>query len=217
MTLLQNGVFLVVLFTFLAWALRVTFVSFDALSDLTLAGVLNEGLRAVIFVGPVVIYLKCVERAPALEFLGMKKPRNNAAWILPLTGTLFVGWYLLLDGVVGDGRINGATTTVVLFTVLSPATLVEEVYFRGFLLNKFWRVTDFWRANLASSSLFALIHFPGWFALGNFSSPLVVADALGILAFGMVYGWVMKKTGSLWPAYVLHALNNLLVVTVLGA
>jgi membrane protease YdiL (CAAX protease family) len=173
--LLQNGVFLVVVFTFFAWPLRVTFVSFDTLSDLTLAGVLNEGLRAVIFVGPVLIYLRYVERAPALEFLAMNKPRKNAAWVLALTGALFVVWHLLLDGVIGDGRINGAAPAVVLFTVLSPATLVEEVYFRGFLLNKFWQVTSFWRANLASSSLFALIHFSGWFALGNFSSPLVVA------------------------------------------
>ncbi len=147
----------------------------------------------------------------------LNKPRKNVAWVLPLTGTLFVVWYLLLDGVIGDGRINGAAPAVVLFTVLSPATLVEEVYFRGFLLNKFWQTRGFWQANLASSSLFALIHFPGWLALGNFSSPLVVADALGILVFGMVFGWVMKKTDSLWPAYVLHALNNLLVVAVLGA
>jgi membrane protease YdiL (CAAX protease family) len=210
-------VFLVVLFTFFAWSLRVAFVSFDTLSDLTLAGILNEGLRTVIFVGPVLIYLRYIERAPALEFLRLNKPRKNAAWVLALTGTLFIVWYLLLDGVIGDGRISGAAPAVVLFTVLSPATLVEEVYFRGFLLNKFWQVMGFWRANLASSSLFALIHFSGWFALGNFSSPLVVADALGILVFGMVFGWAMKKTGSLWPAYVLHALNNLLVVAVLGA
>lgn len=88
--LLQNGVFLVVVFTFFAWPLRVAFVSFDTLSDLTLAGVLNEGLRAVIFVGPVLIYLRYVERAPALEFLAMNKPRKNAAWVLALTGALFV-------------------------------------------------------------------------------------------------------------------------------
>ncbi len=88
--LLQNGVFLVVLFTFFTWSLRVAFVSFDTLSDLTLASVLNEGLRAVIFVGPVLIYLRYVERAPALEFLRLNKPRKNAAWILALTGTLLI-------------------------------------------------------------------------------------------------------------------------------
>jgi membrane protease YdiL (CAAX protease family) len=84
-------------------------------------------------------------------------------------------------------------------------------------LSKFWQVTGFWQANLASSSLFTLIHFPGWYALGNFSSPLVIADALGILVFGTVFGWAMARTGSLWPAYALHALNNLLSIAVLGA
>ncbi len=76
MKLLQNGLFLVVLFTFFAWSLRVTFVSFDTLSDLTLAGVLNEGLRTVIFVGPMLIYLRYVERAPALEFLRLNEVRS---------------------------------------------------------------------------------------------------------------------------------------------
>ncbi len=211
---LRNGVFLVVLFTFLAWTLRVAFVGFDTLSDLTLAGVSNESLRALIFVGPVLLYLRYVERARAVEFLKLNAPRGDASRILLVVGALFVGWYLLLDYVVGDGRIGGAGLAQVLFTILSPATLVEEIYFRGFLLNKLWQTMGFWRANLASSSLFALIHFPGWFALGNFASPLIVADVFGILVFGMAFGWVMKRTGSLWPAYVLHALNNLLVVTV---
>jgi hypothetical protein len=215
--LLRNGVSLVVLFTFLAWSLRVAFVSFDTLSDLTLAGVLNEVLRTVIFVGPVLVYLRYVERASILAFLKMNKPRENTSWVLLAAGALFVGWYLLLDGVIGDGRIGGTGFALVLLTVLSPTTLVEEIYFRGFLLSKFWQVTGFWQANLASSSLFTLIHFPGWYALGNFSSPLVIADALGILVFGTIFGWAMTRTGSLWPAYALHALNNLLSIAVLGA
>ncbi len=212
-----NGVFLVVLFTFVAWALRVAFVSFDALSDLTLAGVLNEGLRALIFVGPVLLYLRFAERTRAVEFLKLNAPRRDASRALLIVGALFVSWYLLLDYIVGDGRIGGAGFAQVLFAALSPATLVEEIYFRGFLLNKLWQTMGFWRANLASSSLFTLIHFPGWFALCNFSSPLIVTDVLGILVFGMVFGWIMKRTGSLWPAYALHALNNLLAVAVFSS
>lgn len=72
-----------------------------------------------------------------------------------------MGWYLLLDRVLGDGTNVGAALTTVLFTIVSPATLVEEIYFRGFLLNKIWQVTSFWRANFASSLLFALFYFPG--------------------------------------------------------
>lgn len=213
---LRNGVFLVILFTFFAWTLRVALLIFDTLSDLTLAGILNEGLRIVVFVGPVLIYLRYVEKAPVLAFLKINRPRADSVWVLPLTGALIASWYPLLDNVLGNGTIAGAAPAVVLFTILSPATLVEEVYFRGFLLNKFWQATSFWRANFASSLLFVLVHFPGWYALGNFSTPLVVADALGLLVFGLVFGWVMKQTDSLWSAYLLHALNNLLVVTAFG-
>ena len=123
---------------FLTWSLRVALVNFDALSDLTLAGVLNEALRAVIFVGPVVLYLRYVERAPVLTFLGINKPRASFAWVLPLAGTLLAVWYVLLDQTAGDGGITGVAPAIVLFTILSPATLVEEIFFRDFLLNKFW-------------------------------------------------------------------------------
>jgi len=43
---LRKGIFLVVLCVFSAWSLHVALVSFDALSDLTLAGLLNEVLRS---------------------------------------------------------------------------------------------------------------------------------------------------------------------------
>jgi hypothetical protein len=73
---LRNGVFLVVLFVFSAWSPRVALVNFDTLSDLTLAGMLNEALRTVIFVGPVFLYLRYVEKAPVLAFLRISRPRE---------------------------------------------------------------------------------------------------------------------------------------------
>ncbi|PLS84264.1 MAG: hypothetical protein CYG60_18895, partial [Actinobacteria bacterium] len=174
----------------------------------------NEALRAVIFVGPVLMYLKYVERAPARAFLEISTLRRNAAWLLALLGTALVCWFLVLDQVIGDGRIGGAAAAVLLFTVFSPTTLVEEVYFQGFLLNKLRQITGFWRANLASSLMFSLIHVPGWIALGRFATPFVAVDFLGLVIFGMLFGWAMIRTGSLWSAYVLHALHNLLVVSV---
>jgi hypothetical protein len=47
--------------------------------------------------------------------------------------------------------------------------------------------------------------------------PLFVTDALGLLVLGMIFGGAVKKTGSLWTAYILHTLNNLLFVMILGA
>lgn len=73
-----NGVFLVVLSTFFAWSLRVALLSFDTLSDLTLAGVLNQGLRIVIFIGPVLIYLRYFEKASVLAFLKLNRLRAGS-------------------------------------------------------------------------------------------------------------------------------------------
>ena len=192
------------------------FLSFEGLADLTAGGLRNEVLRAAIFVGPVLLYLRYVERTPVLAFLKIIGPRRNAVWLLPLLGTLFTCWALALDRVIGDGRIGGAAAAVVLLTALSPTTLVEEIHFRGFLLNKLRQIRVFWRANIASSCLFGLIHVPGWIALGEFATPFVAVDFVGLVVVGMLLGWAMVKTGSLWSAYVLHALHNLLVVSVVG-
>ena len=61
-----------------------------------------------------------------------------------------------------------------------------------------------------------MIHVPGWLALGRFATPLVAADFLGIVVFGMLFGWAMRETGSLWSAYALHALRNLAVALILS-
>ena len=84
------GVLLVVLFTFVAWSLRVAFLGYDGLADLTLAGVANEALRAVIFVSPVLLYLRYVERTRAARFLRLVAPSRDALTYLPLAGAAFV-------------------------------------------------------------------------------------------------------------------------------
>jgi hypothetical protein len=94
---LRSGVFLVVFFVFSAWSLRVALVNFDTLSALTLASMLNEVVRAVIFVGPVFLYLRYVEKVPVLVFLRISRPHASFARVIPLAGTLFVVWYVLLD------------------------------------------------------------------------------------------------------------------------
>ena len=150
---LPFGVLLVVLFTFVAWSLRVAFLGYDGLSDLTLAGVTNEALRAVIFVGPVLLYLRYVEKARATRFLRLVAPSREALTYLLVAGAAFVAWYLLLDELMGSRGLAELTFVTVLFTVLSPTTLIEEVYLRGFLLNKFWQTTSFWKANAAPARL----------------------------------------------------------------
>lgn len=79
------------------------------------------------------------------------------------------------------------------------APLVEEVVFRGLLYGWVagrWGTTVAW---LVSSILFAAAH-------------VEPAHALLVLPLGLWFGWLRRRTDSLWPSLVAHMVNNGLAV-----
>jgi len=83
------------------------------------------------------------------------------------------------------------------FVLVAPVT--EELLFRGLILRGFVRRYPLPKALLVSAGLFALTHLNPW----QFCS----AAALGV-----VFGWWVARTGSLWPGLIGHALVNAAVV-----
>ena len=93
------------------------------------------------------------------------------------------------DSLAGVGQGNVILATVGL-VVLPP--LVEEVVFRGVLLERFsvkWRVGV---AVILSAVLFGILH----------------ADPVGAGMFGIITGLLYLRTGSLWPGIIIHPVNN---------
>lgn len=90
-----------------------------------------------------------------------------------------------------------AILVYVLYVVLiSP--LVEEVVFRGIILNSMRRFGDSF-ALLVSALLFALFH-------GN------LIQAPNAFLMGLVIGYFVLCTGSLWTGVLIHMVNNALVL-----
>ena len=90
------------------------------------------------------------------------------------------------------------------------AAVLEEIFFRGLIqgavvaiLGPAWR----WSAVIIVALAFALVHIGGvpWQALP------------GLLALGVILGWVYEKSGSLWPAIGLHAAFNALNIVLVRA
>ena len=95
-----------------------------------------------------------------------------------------------LEG-VGQGNLVLALIGLV---ILPP--LVEEITFRGILLE---RLAVKWRVGVAvivSAVLFGILH----------------ADPVGAGMFGVVTGLLYLRTGSLWPGILIHLVNNLVAV-----
>lgn len=78
---------------------------------------------------------------------------------------------------------------------IGVAPIIEEFFFRGLIqhpLERRWGATP---AILATAAIFAFIHLLPWiFPLHFF--------------LGVVFGWVVYATRSIWPAVILHAANN---------
>ena len=85
------------------------------------------------------------------------------------------------------------------------AGIVEEIVFRGYLVNLLAKKYSFWVAGLVPSFLFTIIHLGAAHSLLNVFQ-LLVAGMLVSIMFLAIY----KKTGSIWNASIVHFLWNFL-------
>lgn len=103
-----------------------------------------------------------------------------------------------LEDVDKDTQDSMTNSALSLLTGCAFAPFVGEMVFRGAITNSLLA----WRRNVvvalaAPSLLFAVAHL--YFALTPF-----------YFTFGLIAGWFVIRTGSLWPSVVFHATNNIL-------
>lgn len=83
--------------------------------------------------------------------------------------------------------------------------LAQELQFRGLLLGALDRVAPPWAANVGQAAFFGLAHLAVQYQ-GPTGAFVPVTVALGLL-----FGWITQKTGSLWPAIIIHAVADVAV------
>jgi membrane protease YdiL (CAAX protease family) len=85
----------------------------------------------------------------------------------------------------------------------------EEVFFRGIILVLFMRVYPLRRAVFLSTFLFALVH------LNPMAISLeMIVDVVSIFFIGLLFTYLVLKTGSLLPAIVFHYIHDIFVLLV---
>jgi len=77
---------------------------------------------------------------------------------------------------------------------VTPA-ICEELAFRGFILSGLRRMGHKWGAIVLTSVFFGLAHG-------------LLQQSLSACAVGIVIGYVVVKTGSLWPGVLFHFTHN---------
>lgn len=171
-------------------------------------------LRAVIWLVPVLFYLRRHDRRRPAEALGVTTRVNPRGLAKSAVGaaiylTLIV---MLLRATTPPEAVGGAGSALAPLTVVymvSKAAL-EELFMRGFLLGQLVRFTSSFRAQAAVAVLFMLVHLPNWIAVEHMGIEQLVPSAIAVLLLGIVLGAVTRASNNIVPAIVLHFVNNLI-------
>ncbi len=109
-----------------------------------------------------------------------------------------------LEPVMADIISPGETLPLLIFTlnIAVIAPIVEEVVFRGVIMNTLRRFGDCF-ALLISSLLFALVH-------------MNLVQIPNAFIMGLVIGYFTLYSGSLWTGIFIHMLNNILTLMLNG-
>jgi uncharacterized protein len=176
-----------------------------ALGEETIAyAAVHLSIRVAVWVLPVWLYLRYVDRVEPAEYLKLKQHVGRGlVYALLLTAVNVVGM-LARFGVPHPTMARVTWNSIIGTSVL--VGFIEEIPYRGFMLRRFAERLNFWLANLITSLLFVAIHLPGWMALHT----LRVENVATIFIFGIVMGTVFKWSDSLWAPIVTHSANDFL-------
>ena len=103
----------------------------------------------------------------------------------------------IVEALGADRGLGWLIAGGVLVVVLAP--VAEELFFRGFFYGSLRGQLGAPGAAIASSAVFALVHFTS-------AQTLSLLPLLGVL--GLLFCFLYERTGSLYPCIALHALNN---------
>ncbi|MBN1879514.1 CPBP family intramembrane metalloprotease [bacterium] len=94
-----------------------------------------------------------------------------------------------------------SSLSLVLLMAVSPG-ICEELLFRGAIFGSLRQKWSPWRALIATSILFGLLHFS-------------VYRLVPTTLIGLGLGWIVYISGSIYPAMLAHALNNAIAIVFL--
>ena len=181
----------------------------------------SQGLRIALWVLPMALYLRCVDRTGVLSFLkadtlprGRRLLRGLGIMVVFLTAITLSALAFQGGSLTKLFSMKGPQWAVLLIG-MSVVSVAEEALFRGFILQKLQSAFSFHWANLLTAVLFLLIHWPGWLYMQGLHSGLLPLCA-GVFIAGWVFGLTFQVTRSLWPPVVLHLLNNVWSVLLLA-
>lgn len=207
-----------ILLFFTIWTIRAMGIFEAAYSgNAILKIIIENSIKYIVWTIPVFALLSLYYNENPFSYLKLTDNiLKGLLWGIAV-GALLVLYHIARSFIMGDGKFY---FDIDIYTWIHRIILIgitEEVVFRGFILQKLTEEFEFIYANAISAILFMLIHFPRWYVDGLMSKGKMeyfLAGAVFVLAFGLLQGYVLKRTRSLWACMIIHSMNNLITTIV---
>ncbi len=121
-----------------------------------------------------------------------------------LLAALTLGGILLASLITKHFVLDWSTVPALRWVKGLTRGIWEEVYFRGIILVLFMRIVQKRRAIFLATFLFAIVHLDPL----NVDLHMVI-DVISVFFIGLLFAYVVLKTGSLLPAIIFHYVHDI--------
>jgi membrane protease YdiL (CAAX protease family) len=204
---------------YLTWVIRgsVFYTAVDlSIPDETNRLIFSNVVKFLVWVVPAAAYVFWLERANPLTRLKISTSINKRGLVIGMLVSLLYFTVILISEKFKTGQTLAplfAASAGVWLTKLAQvffSPIFEETMFRGFVLPHLSSRMEFWTANIVQAVFFTAMHWPNWITVNGLQFKLL-GMSLSVLLIGLLLGWLLRRTHSIWPPVAVHILNNFLV------
>ncbi|SHJ36019.1 CPBP family intramembrane glutamic endopeptidase [Propionispora hippei] len=193
-----KGLIFFVFFVYGIWTVYSLAMIFLFLDQKSFVWILhNYGVSQIVFTGlPIFYYLKFIEK---VDINYLKFNNINKRGLIVLVTFIAIEFAIHLIRINREQMVNyGSFIFLNQWTKgIIISSLMDEILYRGVILQKLMKLMPFWIANIVVTLVEIALYRPGnaivW--LDNFIG-------------GIMFGYVFKKSNSLWGAILAHAAFN---------
>lgn len=159
---------------------------------------------------PVYFYIKYKNKINPLSYLKLNNHPFKGILIGFLLSLLYVILLILKNYLEAWSPLNFNIGILWISGLL--VGFLEEVPFRGFILQQLNSRMNFFFSNLLTTLIFLLLHFPLWIITGK----NVFEASISISIVSLILGYLYKEFNTLWIPIILHSVFNICVWIGLG-
>jgi len=173
-----------------------------------ISSLLEALVKGLIWIVPTWLYIKYYLHTNPFEYLRVNvNVKIGIFWGVVLS--LLIGLYFAFETyIINQQSFQFSLSIDDYLNGILMAGIAEEIVFRGLILQEINKKMAFWKANIITALLFLVIHYPVWIYNEIFFH---FGTHVYIFILGILFGFVYKKTGSLWSVIILHVLHNFFV------